>query len=211
MQTPMDEGDFRPISLTSCLSKVLEDFVVTWLIDDVKDKIDPNQFGCLKGTSTTYCSLDMIHSWLTYLDPPSRHLRLCFLDFSKAFNRIGYNVLIGKLLGLGLRTSLILWIISFLSNRQRRVKLASATSHWLPINAGVPQGTKLGPILFLIMINNLSISDPESCIWKYVDDVSLSEELVRNSNSTIQTSLNTVASWSSSNWRKVQRNEDLFP
>ena len=116
MQTPMDEGDFRPISLTSCLSKVLEDFVVTWLIDDVKDKIDPNQFGCLKGTSTTY-SLDMIHSWLTYLDPPSRHLRLCFLDFSKAFNRIGYNVLIGKLLGLGLRTSLILWIISFLSNR----------------------------------------------------------------------------------------------
>ena len=55
MQTPMDEGDFRPISLTSCLSKVLEDFVVTWLIDDVKDKIDPNQFGCLKGTSTMYC------------------------------------------------------------------------------------------------------------------------------------------------------------
>ena len=94
----MDEGDFRPISLTSCLSKVLEDFVVTWLIDDIKDKIDPNQFGCLKGTSTTYCLLDMIHTWLTYLDPPRRHLRLCFLDFSKAFDRIGYNVLIEKLL-----------------------------------------------------------------------------------------------------------------
>ena len=145
----------------------------------------------------------MIHSWLTYLDPPSRHLHLCFLDFSKAFNHIGYNVLIGKLLDLGVRTSLILWIISFLSNCRRCVKLAGATSHWLPINAGVPQGTKLGPILFLIMINNLSISDPESCIWKYVDDVSLSEGLVTNSNSTIQTSLNTVASWSSSNWMKL--------
>ena len=47
IQSPMDEGDFRPILLTPCLSKVLEDFVVTWLIDDVKDKIDPNQFGCL--------------------------------------------------------------------------------------------------------------------------------------------------------------------
>ena len=70
IQSPMDEGDFRPISLTPCLSKVLEDFVVTWLIDDVKDKIDPNQFGCLKGTSTTYCLLDMIHTWLTYLDSP---------------------------------------------------------------------------------------------------------------------------------------------
>ena len=103
----------------------------------------------------------------------------------KAFDRIGDDVLIGKLLDLGVRTSLIPWIISFLSYRRQRVKLAGAISHWLPINVGVPQGTKLGPILFLIMINNLSISDPESCIWKYVEDVSLFEGLVRNSNSTI--------------------------
>ena len=203
IQSPMDEGDFRPISLTPCLSKVLEDFVVTWLIDDVKDKIDPNQFGCLKGTSTTYCLLDMIHTWLTYLDSPGRHLRLCFLDFSNAFDRIGYNVLIEKLLDLGVRTSLIPWIISFLSNRRQRVKLDGAISDWLPITAGVPQGTKLGPILFLVMINNLNIPDPESCTWKYVDDVSLSEGLVRNRNSTIQTSLDTVVSWSSSNWMKL--------
>jgi len=120
----------------------------------------------------------MIHTWLTHLDSPGRHLRLCFLDFSKAFDRIGYNVLI-------------------------RVKIAGSISDWLPINAGVPQGTKLGPILFLVMINNLSISDPESRIWKYVDDVSLSEGLVRNSISTIQTNLNTVTSWSSSNWMKL--------
>ena len=129
IQSPMDEGDFRPISLTSCLSNVLEDFVVTWLIDDIKDKIEPNQFGCLKGTSTTYCLLDMIHTWPTYLDPPRRHLRLCFLGFSKAFDRIGYNVLIEKLLALSVRTSLISWIISFLSNRRQRVKLAGWISH----------------------------------------------------------------------------------
>ena len=103
---------------------------------------------------------------------------------------------------LGVRTFLIPWIIRFLSNRRQCIKLAGSISDWLPINAGVPQGTKLGPILFLEMINNLSISDPESCTWKYVD-VSLSEGLVRNSNSTIQTSLNTVASWSFSNWMKL--------
>ena len=155
---------------------------------------------------------------LMHLDSPGRHLRLCFLDFSKAFDRIGYNVhvLIEKLLDLGARTSLIPWIINFLSDRRQRVKIAGSISDWLPINAGVPQGTKLGPILFLVMINNLSISDPKSCIWKYVDDVSLSEGLVRNSISTIQTNLNTVASWSSSNWmklnaKKVQRNADLLP
>ena len=199
----MDDGDFRPISLTSCLSKVLQDFVVTWLIDDVKDKIDPYQFGCLKGTSTTYCLLDMIPTWLTHLDPPGRHLRLCFLDFSKAFDRIGYNVLIEKLLDLGVRTSLIPWIISFLSNRRQRVKLSGSFSDCFPISAGIFQGKKLGPTLFLVMINDLNISDPESCIWKYVDDVTLSEGLVRNSNSTIQTSLNTVVSCGSSNRRKL--------
>ena len=62
VQQPECEGDTRPISLTSCLSKLLEDFVVSWLIDDVKGKIDPCRFGCLKGTSTTYCFLDMLHS-----------------------------------------------------------------------------------------------------------------------------------------------------
>ena len=96
----------------------------------------------------------MIHTWLTHLDPPGRHVRLCFLDFSKAFDRIGYNVLIEKLLDLGVRTSLTPWIISFLSNSRQRVKLAGLISHWLPVNAGVPQGAKLGPKFFLVMMNN---------------------------------------------------------
>ena len=62
IQPLMDEGGFRPISLIPCLSTVVEDFVVTWLIDEVKDKIDPDHFGCLKGTTTTYWLLDMIQT-----------------------------------------------------------------------------------------------------------------------------------------------------
>ena len=115
VQQPESEGDTRPISLTLCISKVLEDFVVRWLIEDIKGKIDPCQFGCLKGTSTTYCSLDMFHTCLSHLDSHSKHIRICFLDFSKAFDRIGYNVLINKLIDLGVRRSLIPWIINFLS------------------------------------------------------------------------------------------------
>ena len=203
IKLPMSEGDIRPISLTSCLSKTLEDFVVSWMMDDVRENIDLNQFGCLKGTSTTYCLLDMVHTWITHVDIPSKHLRICFLDFSKAFDRIGYNVLITKLINIGVRRSLIAWIISFLSNRRQRVKLAESTSHWLPVKAGVPQGTKLGPILFLIMINNLSISSPDTKTWKYVDDVSLSEGLSRDNDSTIQSSLDTISSWSSLNWMKL--------
>jgi hypothetical protein len=97
VKLPESEGDTSPISLTLCLAKTLEDFVVSWMVEDVKGKIDPNQFGCLKGTSTTYCLLDMVHTWLSHLDSSGDHLRICFLDFSKAFDRIGHNVSITKL------------------------------------------------------------------------------------------------------------------
>ena len=203
IQSPTNEGDFRPISLTPCLSKVLEDFVVTWMIDDIRNRIAPNQFGCLKGTSTAFCLLDMMHTWLSYLDSPNKHLRLCFLDFSKASDRISHNVLIRKLVDLGVRRCLIPWIISFLSDRRQSVKIGEAFSDWLPVNAGVPQGTKLGPILFLIMINDLSIPTPETNLWKFVDDVSISECLTKNGGASIQSTLDTVSSWASMNLMKL--------
>ena len=191
---PIAEADTRPISLTSFLSKVLEDFVVSWLIEDVKEKIDPR---------TTFCLLDMLHTWLSHLDGLGNHLRICFLDFSKAFDRIGYNLLIEKLVNLGARRSLIPWIINFLSNRKQRVKFDGAISDWLPVNAGVPQGTKLGPILFLVMVNNLRITSPDTRMWKYVDDVSTSESLSRNCTSITQSTLNSVQLCASDNWMKL--------
>ena len=127
VSSPNEESDTRPISLTPCLPKVLKDFVVKWLLDDIKGKIDQHQFGCLKGASSTFWLLDMIRTWLSFLDHPGRHLRLCFLDFSTAFDRIGYNVLIERLLDLGVRGCLLLWIISFLSNRKQTCKLIYLT------------------------------------------------------------------------------------
>ena len=189
--------------LYPCLSKVLEDFVVAWMIHDIRNRIAPNQFGCLKGTSTSFCLLDMMHTWLSHLDSSNKHLRLSFLDFSKAFDRISHNVLIKKLVDLGVRWCLIPWIISFLSDRRQRVKIGEAFLDWLPVNAGVPQGTKLGPILFLIMINDLSIPTPETNLWKFVDDVSISECLTKNGGASIQSTLDTVSSWASMNLMKL--------
>ena len=202
-QPPTCEGDTRPISLTPCLAKVPEDFVVGWMITDIKDNIDPKQFGCLKGTSTTYCLLDMIHTWLCNLECPEKHLRLCFLDFEKAFDRIGHNLLILKLLNLGVRSSLLPWIINFLTNRRHRVKLGGKTSDWLPMNASVPQGTKLGPILFLAMINDLDVKTHATDIWKFVDDISTSENITKGSNSKFQFCIDTINSWASCNLMKL--------
>lgn len=75
-----DEGNTRPVP---------ENFVVAWLMQDVKAKIDPNFVGCLKGNSTALCVLDMVNTWLSYLDSPGRHLRLFFWISPKLLIALG--------------------------------------------------------------------------------------------------------------------------
>jgi hypothetical protein len=159
------------------LSKVLEDVVVRWMLDDLNGGIDPCQFVCLKGLSTTYCLFDMLHTWLSHLDSQNEHIGICFLDFSnsKVFDRIGYNILIDKLIDLGVRRSFIPWIINFPTRRRQGVKISRSLSNWLPVTAGVPHGKQLGPILFLVMVNDLKVSSPDTKIWKFVDDSTVSE------------------------------------
>ena len=79
-------------------------------------------------------------------------------DYRKAFDLIDHNILCQKLQQIGIKPSVFNWIVDFLRARSQRVKLHSdCFSDWKPINAGVPQGTKLGPWLFLLMTNDLSI------------------------------------------------------
>ena len=176
---------------------VLEDFVVEWLIEDVEHIIDPSQFGCLKGTSTTYCLLDMMHNWLSSIDKPGMFLRACFLDFSKAFDHIDHTILVNKLIHLGVRGFIIRWICSFLCGRRQAVKIKNIVSPWMSVHAGVPQGTKLGPILFLLMINDLATETPLlSSHWKYVDDLTISEVIPSGGTSSLQKDLDVIAQWS---------------
>ena len=199
VKQPQYESDTRPISLTPILSKVLEDFVVSWMIEDVGEYIDTRQFGSLKGSSTTYCLLDLIHSWLSELENSGCYLRACFLDFSKAFDRINHTIVITKLIDLGVRRSIIPWICSFLTDRWQCVKLLQTVSNWLPVCAGVPQGTKLGPILFVIMINDLKLASPRCSYWKYVDDITMSESAPASGVSILQSELDNISTWAATN------------
>ena len=88
------------------------------------------------------------------------------------------------------------WIIPFLSGRYQRIKLKECRSSWIGVNAGVPQGTKLGPLLFLIMINNFK---PINNIIKFVDDSSIYEVVQHNTRSNLDQNLSKVDEWVESN------------
>ena len=161
------ETDLRPITLTAVLCKQMEEFVVKWVWDIVQDRVDPNQYSSIKKSSTTHALVDLLHQCYTGTDASKQYARKLLLDFSKAFDLINHNSLLQKFASFGLPNILMKWIASFLTERTQQVKLCNAQSDWNYIHGGVPQSTKLGPVLFVDMINDLQTKYDS---YKYVDN-----------------------------------------
>ena len=168
----------RPISLTPVLSKVAEEFVVEeHLKPGILKKIGDNQYGAIPNSSTTQALISMVHSWTKYTDGTGSTVRVVLFDYRKAFDLIDHTLLVRKLLTLDIPYGITCWVIDFLKNRQQRVKLErKCMSEWRNTPAGVPQGTKLGPWLFILMIDDIDTSNPD--LWKYVDDTTMAENVV---------------------------------
>jgi hypothetical protein len=193
--------DLRPISLTPILSKGIEFHVREWFMGFIKDDIDKWQYGSLKNCSTVIALAQLIHEWLLALETSNNVIRILLLDFQKAFDLVDHNILMAKICDKNIPTFLQNWIYSFLEGRRQRVKLNNEVSPWLDINGGVPQGTLLGPVTFLLHINDLK-TDCHSI--KYVDDTTIWEACSTDlSNSKIQIASNQVTSWCQQNNMKI--------
>ena len=197
---PAQENDLRPISLTPVLAKLLENFIYNWLWNEYLPHIDKSQFGSIPGSSTVLALIDLCHNWYFLTDSKKQALQVLLVDFSKAFDRINHVIIIDKLVRLGINRVIVNWIQAFLCHRKQRVKLGDTTSEWSFINGGVPQGTKLGPLLFIIMLTDLQ---PVLPVVKYVDDTTVYDVLKPGQNGLLQESLNDMIKWTSDNYMAI--------
>ena len=166
--------NYRPVSLLCTLSKVFERIVFKYVFNYFRDNfiITLFQFGFLPGHSTTTQLIEMYHYFCKEVSD-GKEIRVVFLDISKAFDRVWHGGLCHKLQKCGIRGNLLSWFSDYLSDRAQRVVIKGQYSEWLTLNAGVPQGSVLGPLLFLVFINDLAYVVRHCQIRMFADDTCL--------------------------------------
>ena len=167
------KSNYRPVSLLNSLSKVLEKVVFIRLYNFLLGIgfVNPVQSGFRPGDSTVNQLLYLVHKTYEALEH-GNEVRMIYLDISKAFDRVWHDGLLFKLKSIGIRDPLLAWLKSYLSDRKQRVIIDGQSSEWTSVKAGVHQGSVLGPLLFLIYINDITQNIKSECLL-YADDTSL--------------------------------------
>ena len=191
-----DINNYRPISLTCVLCKLLEHIICSQMWKHIDDYgiIDKNQHGFRKSLNTTTQLLHVTHKAAEALDK-KRDYHIVSFDFSKAFDRVPHNLLLFKLRKYNFDERCVSWVQDWLRNRVSRVTVNGHLSKEFEVRSGVPQGSVLGPLLFLIYINDIHHNVLHSECSLYADDTLLSCD-VAGDISSLQSDIDVLFEWS---------------
>ena len=189
--------NYRPISLTSITSKMTEHILVSsmWQHIDNCNIINNIQHGFRKRYSTTTQLLDVIHHATKALADRQAYHLISF-DFAKAFDKVPHHLLVHKIKAYKFDERVIRWIELWLQKRTSRVEVNNTRSHAFEITSGVPQGSVLGPLLFLLFINDMPNCVKNSMCRLYADDTLLGMDIKECGESELQQNVTALYEWS---------------
>ena len=197
-----DVSNYRPISVISHISKLLESIVKQQLLTHLIEQqlLSKNQFAYIKGRSTETALHKIIDNWLNNIDN-GKITGTCFLDLSKCFDTVSHSILLEKLPNYGIIDIELNWFKSYLTDRQQLVKCNGKLSKLMNLSTGIPQGTILGPILFVLYANDIFHNLSEGTCIMYADDITLfvSGSSINQVQQRLQICVNETYTWLNNN------------
>ena len=205
---------FRPISLTCVLSRILERLVVKRYLKHPISKLSgANQYGFKCKSNPELALLDMQRYLSISLDNPRcLGVRLFAIDFRKAFDKVKHSILFKRTDALDIPEKVPRWVKNFVTNGKHRVHVNGRYSLWLPVTKGVPQGSVTGPLLFLLYILDLAVKYPRNRLVKFADDCTLLVAIFKELQDVSAEEIENLKAWCQAHGMEMnlQKTKELF-